>query len=93
MIRLLMSVIMSICVTTGLLALMRWVFGVQARRFNDRVARDFLADWQGRLDLLDPAERERLMAVPPANVLEAMTLVEPGRSWRRNTDGRPASRI
>jgi hypothetical protein len=93
MIRLLLSVITSICVTTGLLALMRWVFGVQARRFNDRVARDFLADWQGRLELLDPAERERVMAAPPANVLEAMTMVEPSRAWRRGSVDRPTSRI
>ena len=93
MIRLLLCLVMSISVPTGLLGLLRWVYGVQARRFNDRVAREFLQDWHERLDLLDPARRKQATAAPPTNILEAQTMVEPSRLWMRGGAAQPTSRL
>ena len=59
----------SVAVFAGGLGLLAALFRVQVRRYNRVVATDLLDDWTARLELLDPAERERVS--PPANVVAA----------------------
>jgi hypothetical protein len=71
------AAVISVAVFAGTLGLLAVLFRAQARRYNRAVATDLLADWTARLELLDPAERQRV--TPPANVLAAMTgLPAPG---------------
>ena len=71
--------------TVGVLAA---VFRAQVRRYNRVVATDLLSDWTARLELLDPAQRERVS--PPANVLAAMVAL-PAPGLRAGWTDRPAA--
>jgi hypothetical protein len=63
-----------LCLTTmvGLVSLLFLVFRMQVRAYNCVVASDRLKDWELQLERLDPAERDRARATPPAAVLDAM---------------------
>jgi hypothetical protein len=64
------------------------VFRAQVRRYNRAVATDLLSDWTARLELLDPAQRERV-SPPPANVLAAMVAL-PAPGLRAGWTDKPA---
>jgi len=64
------AAVMSGTVFAGTLGMLAVLCRAQARRYNRAVATDLLNDWTARLDLLDPAERQRV--TPPVNVLAAM---------------------
>ena len=73
------AVIGPILAVAATVAVLSIPYRLHVRRFNDRVARDLLDDWQGQLALAEPAGRERMAAAPPPSVLTAMTaLSSPG---------------
>jgi hypothetical protein len=61
---------MTVAVFGATFSLLAMVFRAQVRRYNRAVATQVLDDWAGQLELLHPAERERVS--PPADVLAAM---------------------
>ena len=77
----------SIVVFIGTLGLLGALFRLQVRSYNRAVATDLLDDWTARLELVDPAERERL--APPSDVVAAMVGL-PGPGLRDAWDGLPA---
>jgi hypothetical protein len=66
------STLLCLATMAGLLFVLSLLVKLQVRSFNSVVAADRLDDWELHLELLEPAERERARAAPPAAVLGAM---------------------
>ena len=82
------AVALSVVVFVATAAVLAAVFRAQVRRYNRTVATDLLSDWTARLELLDPAQRERVS--PPANVLAAMVAL-PAPGLRAGWTDKPAT--